>query len=334
MSPRSDAPPQTASFDDFRDSDRGEPAIAVRDLSKRFGRTQVLHGIDLEVPRNAVFGFLGPNGAGKTTTMKILVGLLRANGGTASVLGHDVRRDGVAARACIGYLPQDVSYWRHLTVQQVLQFTARRYVHGRRTAIREQVDHTIDLAGLADLAGRKVRKLSGGERQRLGVAQAWVGRPDVLILDEPSAGLDPQGRHEVLDLLDRLRTEATIFYSTHILDDVERVSDAIAVLDRGSIVAQGPTETFLVGRRSVHSVVARGTCDRAFAHLETQPWVRSIDTHQPGRWEVTVSDRTEAEHSLLRLLVGEHAVQVTDFRPVRRSLEDIYLELVGGNDGD
>lgn len=150
MSPRGDAPPQTASVDDFRDSDSGEPAIAVRALSKRFGRTEVLHGIDLEVPRNAVFGFLGPNGAGKTTTMKILVGLLRASGGTASVLGHDVRRDGVAARACIGYLPQDVSYWRHLTVRQVLQFTARRYVQGRRTAIREQVDHTIELAGLAD----------------------------------------------------------------------------------------------------------------------------------------------------------------------------------------
>jgi ABC-2 type transport system ATP-binding protein len=304
-------------------------AVEVHGLRKRFGRTDVLQGIDLAVPRNSVFGFLGPNGAGKSTTMKILVGLLRPTGGTAEVSGHDVHRDSVAARASIGFLPQDVSYWHHLNVRDVLRFTARRYLHGSRRAINERVEQVLELAGLTTLAKRKVRKLSGGERQRLGVAEAWVGRPDVLILDEPSAGLDPEGRHQVLDLLDRLREHATVFYSTHILDDIERVSDQIAVLDRGTIVAQGPTESFLLGDTSIYSVTAAGAANSAFDHLSAQPWISAVDLREPGRWEITTTDRAVAEHSLLRVLVGEHHVPVTDFRPARRSLEDIYLELVG-----
>ncbi len=309
-------------------------AIEAHGLRKRFGRTDVLQGIDLAVPRNSVFGFLGPNGAGKSTTMKILVGLLRPSGGVAAVSGHDVHRDSVAARASIGFLPQDVSYWHHLNVRDVLRFTAHRYLHGGRRAINDRVEQVLELAGLTTLAKRKVRKLSGGERQRLGVAEAWVGRPDVLILDEPSAGLDPEGRHEVLDLLDRLREHATVFYSTHILDDIERVSDQIAVLDRGTIVAQGPTESFLLGDAGVYSVTTAGSHDGAFDHLSAQPWISTVEQAAPNRWEVTASDRAAAEHSLLRLLVGEHDVPVIDFRPARRSLENIYLELVGSERSD
>ena len=309
-----------------------ELAIEAHGLRKRFGRTDVLQGIDLAVPPNSVFGFLGPNGAGKSSTMKILVGLLRPSGGTAAVSGHDVHRDSVAARASIGFLPQDVSYWHHLNVRDVLRFTARRYLHGGRRAIDERVEQVLELAGLTTLAKRKVRRLSGGERQRLGVAEAWVGRPDVLILDEPSAGLDPEGRHEVLDLLDRLRAHATVFYSTHILDDIERVSDRIAVLDRGTIVAQGPTESFLLGTTGHYAVTTAGDHDGAFDRLSTRPWISTVERAAPDRWEVTAFDRATAEHSLLRVLVGEYAVPVVDFRPARRSLEDIYLELVG-NDG-
>lgn len=306
-------------------------AIEVDGLRKRFGRTDALHGIDLAVPRNSVFGFLGPNGAGKSTTMKILVGLLRPTAGSATVVGHDVRHDSVAARASIGYLPQDVSYWSHLTVRGVLNFTARQYLQGQRRDLANRVDETIELAGLTRLARRRVGKLSGGERQRLGVAEAWVGRPDVLILDEPSAGLDPEGRYEILAILDALREHATVFYSTHILDDVERVSDSIAILDRGSIVAQGPTESFLTGGVASYSVGVAGPCGTAFDDLAAQPWVQSVEPQQPDRWEVTVDDRDAAEHALLRLLVAEHGVRVTDFRPARRTLEDIYLELVGAN---
>jgi ABC-2 type transport system ATP-binding protein len=307
------------------------PAIEVHGLSKSFGRSEVLRSVNLSVPPNSVFGFLGPNGAGKTTTMKILVGLLHPTSGSASVLGHDVASDGMQARAAIGYLPQDASYWRHLTVRGVLSFTARRYLDLPRQALAAQVDDTIELAGLGHLADRQVRKLSGGERQRLGVAEAWVGQPDVLILDEPSSGLDPEGRHEVLDLLDRLREYATILYSTHILDDVERIADQIAIIDRGSIVASGPVDSFLVGSTALYSVRSDGIDRSAVDALSGKSWVDSIEPGPDGQIEVAVNDRPQAEHGLLRALV-ENGVHVTDFRPARRSLEDTYLDLVGAND--
>ena len=309
-----------------------QPAIAVHGLRKRFGRTDVLDGIDLEVPRNSVFGFLGPNGARKSTTMKILVGLLRPTEGTAAVCGRDTVRDSVAVRASIGYLPQDSSYWRHLTVRGVLAFTARRYLDGSRKDLRRHVDDTIEQAGLSSLANRRVAKLSGGERQRLGVAQAWVGRPEVLILDEPSAGLDPEGRHEIRELLDRLREQATIFYSTHILEDVERLSDTIAVLDRGRIVASGPIDAFLMGEKGQYSLTLNGSSDGILTSLAEAPWVDSVVPTAATTWNITVTDRTAAEHLLLRSVVGHRDVQVVDFRPARRSLEEIYLELTQAAD--
>ncbi|MBT8212001.1 MAG: ABC transporter ATP-binding protein [Acidimicrobiales bacterium] len=309
------------------------PAIEVRSLRKKFGRTEVLRSVDLEIPRNSVFGFLGPNGAGKTTTMKILVGLLHANGGSASIMGHDVARDSLQARAAIGYLPQAASYWKHLKVRGVLNFTAQRYLDLPRPQLRQHVDETIELAGLTDLVDRKVAKLSGGERQRLGIAEAWVGRPDVLILDEPSSGLDPEGRHEVLSLLDRLRKDATILYSTHILDDIERIADHIAVIDNGSIVAQGSIDSFLVGSTALYSVGFSGPLFGAVEALQTEAWVDAVEPETDGRVTVAVNDRSHAELELLRSFVAS-GVSVTDFRPARRSLEDIYLEIVGADDDD
>ena len=309
------------------------PAIEVRGLRKKFGRTEVLRAIDLEVPRNSVFGFLGPNGAGKTTTMKILVGLLHPNGGSASIMGYDIVRDSLQARAAVGYLPQDASYWKHLTVRGVLDFTAQRYLDLPRATLRQRVAETIELASLTDLADRRVSKLSGGERQRLGIAEAWVGQPEVLILDEPSSGLDPEGRHEVLGLLDRLREHATILYSTHILDDVERVADRIAVIDAGTIVADGPIDSFLVGSTALYSVGLGRPIEGLARSLEAMPWVDSVRPYADGHLEVAVSDRDHADRELLRTFVNSGAT-VTDFRPARRSLEDIYLELVGVNHDD
>ena len=194
-------------------------------------------------------------------------------------------------------------------MRDVLRFTARRYLQGQRRDLAERVDETIELAGLTRLAGRKVGKLSGGERQRLGVAEAWVGRPDVLILDEPSAGLDPEGRHEVLDLLDALREDATIFYSTHILDDIERVSDHIAVLDHGRIVAQGPTESFLVGGVAFYSVGDERTSRRRVRRSGGTTVGRS----RSSRWSRTMGghgdDRMPPSTRCCGCSSGEHGVQ-------------------------
>jgi ABC-2 type transport system ATP-binding protein len=305
------------------------PAIELGDLRKSFGRTEALRGVRLDVPARSVFGFLGPNGAGKTTTMKILVGLLRPTSGTARVLGLDVEGDSIEVRRRVGYLPQDPTYPSHLSVAGVLRLAARlRGVQDRTGAL-------LELVGLGDRGDRRVGALSGGEAQRLGVAQALVGDPEVLILDEPSAGLDPAGRREVLGLIDRLRADVTVFYSTHLLDDVARLSDTIAVLADGRIVADGPIESFTIGDTDPTWRVetAEPTGVETVRALCGEPWVAEVRPVGRAAVEVHATDRAAAERSLLRAL---HAagVRVVDLRPTRRSLEDIYLELVEREDGD
>ena len=170
------------------------PAIEIRQLRKKYRKVEALSGLDLEVPRGSICGFLGPNGAGKTTTMKILLGLIRPSGGWAAVLGDDVRTHGLLARSRIGYLPQDPVFPANQTVRGVVLYVARLYPdHSHGRALRRRVDGLLDRVGMADKARRRVRGLSGGERQRLGVAQALVSDPDLVIMDEPSAGLDPVG---------------------------------------------------------------------------------------------------------------------------------------------
>ena len=306
------------------------PAIEFHSLRKSFGRTEVLRGVTTEVPTNSVFGFLGPNGAGKSTTMKILMGLLRPTSGSARVLGLDVEGQSLEVRRRVGYLPQSPAYPNHLTVAGVLGLAARL------RGVADRTDALLEVVGLTDRADRRVRGLSGGEAQRLGLAQALVGDPDVLILDEPSAGLDPAGRREVLDLLDELRTRATIFYSTHLLDDVARLSDTIAVLVGGEVVADGPIDQFTIGdATSTWQVRLDGPdASGAFETLARQPWVASVETIGSGVATVDTTDRITAQHELLPVLHGAGG-HVTELRPTRRSLEDIYFALTDGtNDSD
>ncbi|NHZ71453.1 MAG: ATP-binding cassette domain-containing protein [Proteobacteria bacterium] len=161
-------------------------AIETRGLAKRYRKVEALRGIDLEVPLGSICGFLGPNGAGKTTTMEILMGLIHPSGGWASILGEDLGAD---VHARIGYLPQDPAFFPRATVRDVLRFVAQRFWSAPSPLIEAKVDETIELVGLGQLVTRKVKALSGGERQRLGIGQAVIGNPELLILDEPSVGL-------------------------------------------------------------------------------------------------------------------------------------------------
>ena len=308
------------------------PAVEISGLRKRYRRVEALQGIDLTVPAGSVFGFLGPNGAGKSTTMKILMGLIRPSAGTAQVLGRDVG-EGTAVRARIGYLPQNPSFYGRMRVHRVLRFVARRYVKGSRLAIAERVEESLEMIGLGDKAGRRVEALSGGELRRLGIAQAYIGHPDLLILDEPSVGLDPAGRREVIDLLDALREHTTVFYSTHILDDVQRIADYIAVLDHGRIISQGPIEEFRTAGEMSYRVGLRGDGEAAINDLATEPWVEETAPLENGVWRVLAADRAIAEAEMARRLIAHGAV-VTEIRPERRSLEDIYLEITAGSDGE
>ncbi len=308
--------------------------IETRGLRKRYRRVDALRGLDLEVPEGSICGFLGPNGAGKTTTMRILMGLIRPSDGWASVLGEDIDGNGLAVRSRIGYLPQDPSFYPRATVQNTLRFVARRYLSGSRSAIESRVDETVDLVGLGDRADRKVKALSGGELRRLGIGQAVIGDPDLLILDEPSVGLDPEGRSQVLDLLDGLKERMTVFYSSHILDDVERVADHIVVLDHGEIIEQGPMESYLGGGAAVYRVRFDGDGAGTIGRLGSEPWVEATRRIEPGAWEIEVADREAAERDLLRMLHGHDGTRVMELRPEQRDLEDIYLDLVGAVDDE
>jgi len=313
------------------------PVIQTQGLSKRYDGVQALQDLDLSVRENAIFGFLGPNGAGKTTTMKLLLGLIKPTAGSATIFGKDVAAESVEIRARVGYLPQDPRFYEHMTAREMVTFTAKFFFKGPEPAIRRRVDEVLDLVGLADTADRPIKSLSGGERQRAGIAQAQVNYPDLLILDEPAASLDPLGRRDVLQVMARLRKHTTIFYSTHILDDVQKVSDTVAILDRGALVAHGPIEALLAGGDGVAYVVRfRGDAAAAQARVAPQPWVTEIQARpleEGTEWFVSVSDPDIAELRLMRLLLADEGLAVWEFRRRTYELEDIFTAIVeGGND--
>jgi len=239
--------------------------------------------LDLQVQQNSIFGFLGPNGAGKTTTIKLLLGLIRPTAGSATVFGMDILDQSVDIRARIGYLPQEPHFYEYMTARQTLRFTARFFFKGPEKAIEARVNEMLHLVDLAEKADRPLRTFSGGERQRLGIAQAQVNYPDLLILDEPAASLDPLGRRDVLEVMSKLRKYTTVFYSTHILDDVQRISDTVVILNKGQLVARGPIEELLAGSEGViYLVHLKGDTDSVFKQVQSQPWVSGIKIGEHG----------------------------------------------------
>ena len=313
--------------------------IQTNDLSKSFDGVDALKALTLSVPKNSIFGFLGPNGAGKTTTMKLLLGLIRPTAGGGSVFGLDILKDSVEIRSRIGYLPQEPRFYEFMSARQTLDFTARFFFSGPDAQIKERVEETLELVGLEDKADRPIKGFSGGERQRLGIGQAQVNYPDLLILDEPAASLDPLGRKDVLQVMERLQKYTTVFYSTHILDDVQQVSDTVAILNHGQLVAYGPIEELLMGSggTAYRISVRGGDREAARAQIESQAWVSEIqesaDENQVT-WIVAVSDPDLAETQLLRLLLKDEDLVVTDFRRRQYELEEIFINIVeGGSDG-
>jgi ABC-2 type transport system ATP-binding protein len=314
--------------------------IETHGLSKSFGPVQALRGVDLRVPRHSIFGFLGPNGAGKTTLMKLLLGLARPTAGSATIFGHDIVRDSVAIRERIGYLPQQPRFVEHMTARENLRLAARFFFSGPAPAVEDRCAEMLALVGLEDKADRPIKGFSGGEKQRLGIALAQVNYPDLLILDEPAAALDPLGRQAVLDIMTRLRKHTTIFYSTHILDDVQRVSDTVAILNRGQLVASGPIEQLLGGQDGVvYTVTVKGAVDGLGGRLAVLPWVTQatpaptfVPRNGATAWHVAVNDAAAAEAALLRHVLKDPDTTVIEFSRKRYELEEVFVDLIKGDD--
>jgi ABC-2 type transport system ATP-binding protein len=308
-----------------------EPAVRARGLTKRFGAIVALDSLDLDVPRGSIFGLLGPNGAGKTTTIRILTGLARASGGTASVAGVDVADDRPEVRRRMGYLDQDPRFYGWMKGRELLELVGRLAgLDG--PALRSRVAATLERTGLADAGERRIGTYSGGMRQRLGIAQAVLHEPELLILDEPVSSLDPEGRRDLLALIEGLRGQATVVVSTHVLADVERICDRVAILDRGRLVTEGPLADLLEAHaRPIFELVpapGQGEGVTALAaSLRAAPWTTGVDV-AAGTLRVTVSDAGAAAREILPLVVVSGVV-LSSFEQARPTLEDVFLELVG-----
>lgn len=313
------------------------PVVETRGLTKRYGGLVALDALDLRVPARTVVGFLGPNGAGKTTAMKLLIGLQRPSAGTAAVFGLDVASRGPEVRTRVGYLAQDPRFYDHLTARETLRFVARFFYRGPERAIERRIDELLELVGLEDKADRPVRGFSGGERQRLGIAQANVNDPSLLLMDEPAAALDPAGRQAVLRIIERLRERTTVFFSTHILDDVERVADRVAILDHGRLIAHAPTAELLTGDgAATFELALRGDAQAVARALGAEPWVDAVDVvadDDEALLHVRVHDAAAAEALLLRRALAVDDVTVTRYQARRFELEEVFLQLVNGARG-
>jgi ABC-2 type transport system ATP-binding protein len=243
----------------------------------------------------------------------------------------------VEIRKRVGYLAQDPHYYEHMTARQIVNYTARFFYRGPKDLLEARVQEMLELVGIDDKADRPVRGFSGGERQRLGIAQAQVNYPDLLILDEPAASLDPMGRHDVLDVMERLRKYTTIFYSTHILDDVQRVSDSVAILNRGTLIAEAPINELLSGDggSTIYNVTLKRGNDVAMADAQArvagQPWVKNLsEASKDGHvsWQINVTDEAAAEDLLLRLILDDRSLKVTQYGRKSYNLEEVFIDLV------
>jgi ABC-2 type transport system ATP-binding protein len=314
------------------------PVIVTHGLTKTYKGVEALKALDLQVQKNSICGFLGPNGAGKTTTIKLLLGLARPTGGSALVFGKDIEKENDQIRRKVGYLSQDPRYYDYMTARQTLRFTAGFFYEGPKAEIENRVAETLELVGLTDKADRPIKGFSGGERQRLGIAQAQVNYPDLLILDEPAASLDPIGRRDVLEVMERLRKHSTIFYSTHILDDVQRVSDTVVILNKGMLIAQGPIEELLAaGQSTTFTLTVKGDSAGVESRLQNQPWVTGIETiSKNGKvsWQIQVSDPEIAEDQLVPLALAGGGVTISEFGHKAQNLEQVFMNIVEEDNHD
>jgi len=295
-------------------------AIEIRNLTKRFGTVTALAGFDLSVPRGSIFGFLGPNGAGKTTTLRIMTGLARTTAGSVTIEGVEVGR---GVRPPIGYLPDTPSFYSWMTAREFLTYIARLH-----DLSDPPIDATLERVGLANANKKRVGGFSRGMKQRLGLAQALLPQPRVLLLDEPVSALDPAGRKAMLDIMGDLRGEMTIFFSTHILNDAERICDEIGIIDQGRLVIQARRDDLLARfARPVFEIeVAPDDAPQLAAladRLETTGLIEraSLDG---VRLRVTARDLDRARREVLPLLADRSLVR---FEMLGATLEDIFLNL-------
>jgi len=312
--------------------------IKVSELTKRYARTTAVDQISFEVGKGQIVGFLGPNGAGKTTTMRILTCFLPPSAGTATVAGFDVLEQPLEVKKRIGYLPETPPIYPEMETAEYLKFVGK--LKGiSRSDLQKRVDYVCDRCAIADVKTKLLGKLSKGYRQRVGLAQAIIHNPDVLILDEPTAGLDPKQINETRDLIKDLAGEHTIILSTHILPEVEQTCQQVIIINKGKLVATDSVKNLQARARGAESVVVEiavrnGNLEAPIVQhkLENVPGVSRVlckeQVDSRARFEVESEKGRFVRGDLARAVV-ESGWDLNELRPAAMSLEEIFLQLTG-----
>lgn len=301
--------------------------IEVRDLTKNYGPHKAVDRISFSVKKGEVVGFLGPNGAGKTTTMKIITGFMPPSSGTASVAGFDVFENPLEVKRRIGYLPETPPVYGEMTVESYLSFVAR--LKGvEKTRVGAMVDRAIEKTELGSVRKRLIQNLSKGYRQRVGISQALVSDPEVLILDEPTVGLDPRQVAEVRSLIKELAGHHTIILSTHILPEVQATCQRIIIINKGKIVAEDSLESIghrMKGSSRVHLKTA-ATEPRLKDELSAVAGVRAVNLRGATEFEIDTDGASEVTSALAAKAVASGAGLI-ELRQETFNLEDVFLKL-------
>jgi ABC-2 type transport system ATP-binding protein len=301
------------------------PALRVRDLVKRYRDFTAVDGISLEVARGDFFAFLGPNGAGKTTTINAIVGLATITSGTIEIFGHDNASDWRTARRLVGLAPQEYNFDRYLSIRDVLIFQAG-YYGLRGPAVRKRADDLLERFGLTSKAKETFVRLSGGMKRRLSLARALIHEPELLILDEPTAGVDVELRIELWSLLRDLNSAGTtIILTTHYLEEAEALCNNVGIVEGGKLVALESTAK-LLARRGTTSLVV--TLARPLAHLPDAV-VANGGTYEPGAQTIAFAAVEATKIAPLLLALGEAGIEIADIDFRKSTLQDVFLDLVG-----
>ena len=299
--------------------------LRVENLHKSFGEKQVLKGLGFAVPEHSVFGFVGRNGAGKSTTMKIALGLLKADQGEVYVMGDKVRYGNASTNRCVGYLPDVPEFYDFMTAREYLGFCGD--LSGmEKKAVKERSEQLLEMVGLSD-EKKRVKGFSRGMKQRLGLAQALLHRPKLLICDEPTSALDPLGRRELLDILEKAKDETTVLFSTHILSDVESICDRVAVLEKGNVVLSGTIDEIRNSHGQGNVTLALSSeaeCKKLADRFDflTREEHHTVNAASPDRLPELLKFIAEEKLNLMKLERGE------------ATLEDLFMEVISEEPAD
>ena len=308
--------------------------IEVSNLTKKYGKHTAVDHLSFQVEKGQIYGFLGPNGAGKSTTMNIITGYLAATEGTVKINGYDVLKEPEEAKKCIGYLPELPPLYMDMTVGEYLDFVAQlKKVKAKERA--EQIAEIMEKTGITDMKGRLIKNLSKGYKQRVGLAQALVGYPEVIILDEPSVGLDPKQIIEMREFIRSLAKDHTVILSSHILSEVKAVCDHIMIISHGKLVASDSPENLqkMMGGSSELQINVLGREEEVLSVLSSLEYVQSVtleEAEETGCVKVIIiTDQSVDVREQVFYKLAEAHLPIMSMKKAEKSLEDIFLELTG-----